>query len=194
MPTGVTWKRHSLEVFLFPLSLPRSLFTLNEFYSLSALTIAAAVLPLCVSLSLYLPSTYSILHGWVILNKINKNYDDLTNTAVMKLRSIRDRVCCGEILCRPAMDFSDKLISNAIKWTARCRTGIIYSRLKLIKFLLQKPPQSLFMACVFRFISFMWIPEDYRQCVNYFMASMVYVSDSGLKGGPLRYSALDAKS
>lgn len=59
-----------------------------------------------------------------------------------------------EILCRPAMDFSEKLISNAFKWTACCRTGIIYSWLKLINFLLQKRPLSLFVAFVFHFMSF----------------------------------------
>ena len=187
---GIAWRYFCFPRLCLDLCLPRMNFTP------SALSPSPPLFCLSVSLSLsfYLPSTYSILHGWVILNKINKNYDDLTNTAVMKRRSIRDRVCCGEILCRPAMDFSDKLISNAIKWTARCRTGIIYSRLKLIKFLLQKPPQSLFMACVFRFISFVWIPEDYRRCVNYCTASVVCVSDSDLKGRLLRNGAPDAKN
>lgn len=60
------------------------------------------------------------------------------------------------------MDFSDKLISNAIKWSVRRRTGIIYSWLKLIKFFVTKASsESFFMACVFHFISFMWIPEGY---------------------------------
>lgn len=68
---------------------------------------------------------------------------DLTNTAVTKASVIRDNVCL-----RPAMDFSDKLISNAIKRTGRCRTGIIYLCLKLIKLLLQKPSPRLYGVCV----------------------------------------------
>lgn len=82
------------------------------------------------------------------------------------------------------MDFSDKLISNSIKWTACCRTGIIYSQLKLIKILLQKLPLSLFMACVFHYFLFVSyfceLPRGYRQCMDY---CMVHVSNSDLKGG-----------
>lgn len=175
MPTGVTWKRYSPEVFQFFPFLPYSLFTLNAFYALCVLTITDTLLSVCVSLSLFISLPHILFcMDESFMNKINKNHDDLTNTAVMKLRSIRDRVCCGEILCRPAMDFSDKLISNAIKWTACRRIGIIYSRLKLIKFLLQKLPLGLFMACVLHFISFMWIPEEYWQCVNYCMLTIVY--------------------
>lgn len=142
--------------------------------------------PITVTLSVCVCvcSLYSILHAWVILNKINKNHDNLTNTAVTKLRCIRDAVCLWGMLCRPAMDFSDKLISNSIKWTACCRTGIIYSRLKLIKILLQKLPLSLFMARMFRyflFVTHFWeLPKGYRQCMDY---CMVHVSNSALKAG-----------
>lgn len=177
---GIAWR-----YFFFSLSVSASLFTLNAFYSLclSLCSHHHCRSSVCLSLCLYLPSAYSILNGWVILNQINKELWRSDKHSCYETEVHKRWCLLWEILCRPAMDFSDKLISNAIKWTACCRTGIIYSRLKLIKFLLQKLPLSLFMSHVFHFSSFMWIPEVFRWFMNYCMPSVVYVSNSGLKGG-----------